>query len=130
MVLFFHLFVAVALLGHILALAWSTWRRAGDTPWLTRPATALAALVVAQLSLGFATLIVKYGWPAWLGGEVLASDFTVTAQGFWSSMIVTAHVANGSLILATLAVLWARLLRTYGWGFSAHASRSLLGVTA
>jgi hypothetical protein len=70
------------------------------------------------LGLGVATLIVKYGWPAWLGGEWFNPAFTVTANGFWSSMIVTGHVANGSLILAVLTTLWLKSARLFGWGCS------------
>jgi cytochrome c oxidase assembly protein subunit 15 len=132
LVLLFHIVVALALIGHVIGLTIATYRRAGGDRWLTRPATAVAGLLALQLLLGFATLIVKYGWPAWLGGELLASGFTVTAKGFWSSMIVTAHVANGSLILATLAVLWIRTVRRFGWQASMPSlpSRKLLGVAA
>jgi cytochrome c oxidase assembly protein subunit 15 len=117
-VLLFHVVVALAVVGHVVGLAFSTFRRARGERWVTRPAAGLAALLLVQLALGVATLIVKYGWPTWLGGELIDPNFTVTAQGFWSSMIVTAHVANGSLILALLAVLWARALRLYGWSTS------------
>jgi cytochrome c oxidase assembly protein subunit 15 len=122
-VLLFHVIVAVALVGHLLALGWSTLRKTRNERWVVRPAVALMVLALAQLGLGVATLIVKYGWPVWLGGEYLSPAFTVTAQGFWSSMIVTAHVANGSLILAALTMLWLRAAKLYGWGFSA-ATRS------
>lgn len=144
MVLLFHIVVAMALVGHIAALAWSTFRKARGQKWVTRPALLLVVLLLAQFGLGFATLIVKYGWPAWLGGEYFNPTFTVTAQGYWSAMIVTAHVANGSLILAVLATLWLRSARLFGWGYS-HLPRpthphpagereqlrvSTLGVTA
>jgi cytochrome c oxidase assembly protein subunit 15 len=119
LVLLFHVVVAIALTGHVIGLAFSAFRRAQDERWIMRPAMGLVALLLAQLALGVGALIVRYGWPAWLGGEVFDPDFTVTAQGFWSSMIVTAHVANGSLILALLAVLWVRALRLYGWKASA-----------
>jgi cytochrome c oxidase assembly protein subunit 15 len=127
MILLFHVVVALALLGHVTALAWSTLGKARGEAWLVRPALVLVALLCAQLLLGVATLIVKYGWPAWLGGELLNPEFTVTAKGFWSSMIVTAHVANGSLILGVLTTLWLRSARLFGWGF---APRSMSGEHA
>jgi cytochrome c oxidase assembly protein subunit 15 len=114
-VLLFHVVVAVALAGYAFALPWLAFRRARGEAWIMRPAAALIVLMLVQLGLGVATLIVKYGWPAWLGGEALNPEFTVTARGFWSSMIVTAHVANGSLILAALSVLWVRSARLFGW---------------
>lgn len=120
LVLLFHVIVALALTGHIVGLAISTCARARGEKWMTRPALALVALLLVQLGLGLSTFIVKYGWPKWLGGEVFHPTFTVSAQGFWSSMIVTAHVANGSLILAFLTTLWLRSARLFGWGFSAR----------
>jgi len=117
-VLLFHVIVAVALLGHLVALGLSAVRNPHGEGWLSRPGLAIAGLIVVQLGLGLATLIVKYGWPKWLGGEWFDPAFTVTAKGFWSSMIVTAHVANGSLILGVLTTLWLRSARLFGWGFS------------
>jgi cytochrome c oxidase assembly protein subunit 15 len=119
-VLLFHVIVALALLGHVSALCWSMFAKARDLPWVTRPALSLVALLLVQMGLGAATFIVKYGWPAWLGGELLNPGFTVSAKGFWSSMIVTAHVANGSLILAVLTTLWIRSARLFGWGLEAR----------
>jgi cytochrome c oxidase assembly protein subunit 15 len=120
MVLLFHVVVALALTGHVTALAVSTLAKARGQAWVTRPALGLVALLLVQLGLGLSTFIVKYGWPAWLGGELLNPEFTVSAQGFWSSMIVTAHVANGSLILALLTTVWLRSARLFGWGWNAR----------
>lgn len=117
MVLLFHVIVALALTGHITALGVSTLARARSEKWVVRPALSLVALLLVQLGLGLATFIVKYGWPAWLGGELLHPTFTVSAKGYWSSMIVTAHVANGSLILAFLTMLWLRSAKLFGWGY-------------
>jgi cytochrome c oxidase assembly protein subunit 15 len=112
--------VALALTGHVTALGISTFAKARGEAWVTRPALALIALLLAQLCLGLATFIVKYGWPAWLGGELLNPTFTVSAKGYWSSMIVTAHVANGSLILGVLTTFWLRSAKLFGWGLEAR----------
>ncbi len=109
LVLLFHIVLALALFAHVLVLAWSTLKRVPTQPKISSTSRAMIALLAVQVGLGLATFIVKYGWPQWLGGEWFSPAFTVTAQGFWSSLIVTAHVANGSLILATLAVLSLRL---------------------
>jgi heme a synthase len=128
-VLFAHLFLGAGLVAHLFILAWSVRRQAKEMLWLERPATRLILLACGQMVLGFASLIVKYGWPQWLGGEWFAADFTVQAKSFWSAMILTAHVANGSLILAHLAVLWLRCLRVTGWGLVTQAlSAKALGV--
>jgi heme a synthase len=129
LVLLFHVVVALALVGHVVSLAISTHSKAPGQTWVTRLSLALVALLLAQVGLGLATLIVKYGWPAWLGGELLNPSFTVTAKGFWSSMIVTAHVANGSLILAVLTTLWLRSARLFGSGFT-RARRASDGQTS
>jgi cytochrome c oxidase assembly protein subunit 15 len=124
LVLLFHVVVGLALAGHLAGVALRSRRLPLGAGWLARPAAALPALVVVQLLLGVATLIVKYGWPMWLGGEWLDPGFTVTAKGFWSSMVITAHVANGSLILATLATLTTRSYRVFGSGFAAMGGRT------
>jgi heme a synthase len=116
-VLLFHIMLAVALLGHIVAMAWKIHRQAIAEPWLKRPASLLLVLAFTQITLGFSTLIVKYGWPTWLGGNALPFAFTVQAKSFWSSLIITGHVAVGSLILATMTTLWLRSVRVCGWGF-------------
>ena len=116
LILLSHIILALALMGHGVALGWSALRQAHGERWIVLPALLLIGLLVLQLTLGVATLIAKYGWPVWLGSEWLSPGFVVTAQGFWSSMIVTAHVANGSLILAVLATLWIRCVRSFGSG--------------
>jgi heme a synthase len=133
LVLIFHIVVALALVGHGFGLAISALRKAGSERAIKGQAWLLVALLSVQLVLGFATLIVKYGWPAWLGGELFSPGYTVTARDFWSSMIVTAHVANGSLILATFAVLSVRTVGRFGWSLpstSPSAATRLLGVAA
>lgn len=142
-VLLFHVILAIALVGHSAALGYSALRKAQGERWLAVPALSLIGLFFLQLTLGAATLIAKYGWPVWLASEWLSPGFVVTAQGFWSSMVVTAHVANGSLILALLATLWIRCVRSFGWGFGftsrtsnyssqecEHHATSLMGGTA
>jgi hypothetical protein len=128
MVLMFHMFVGVALLGHIVALGWQVHRKATTEHWLKRPAQLLILLAATQVLLGFATLIVKYGWPTWLGGQALPFAFTVQAKNLWSSMIVTGHVAVGSLILATMSTLWLRSFRVCGWGWEWESSKTTTGL--
>lgn len=130
--LLFHIVVGIALAGHIVGMTFPFHRKAADQSLLTRSALALVGLLIVQLGLGFATLISKYGWPDWLGGTIFNPAFTVTAKGFWSSMIVTAHVANGSLILATLAVMTTLSWRLYGFthGSPRNVGQKLMGVIA
>ncbi|MDP7016821.1 MAG: COX15/CtaA family protein, partial [Pirellulaceae bacterium] len=106
MVVMFHIAVAIVLAGHIAVLAWTARRppfvgvRAGG------PAAVLFVLVLAQLILGGATWVVKWGWP---GG--LSMGYTVVANSFWQALIVTAHVAVGSLILGFAVLCAVRVMR-------------------
>lgn len=89
---------------------WLWLRRCGDLT-LSRPGAALVGLLALQILLGVGTWVVNYGWPsilAWLPGS---SGFLLTAKGFVDSIIVTAHVATGSLILALTTLLLVRLWR-------------------
>jgi cytochrome c oxidase assembly protein subunit 15 len=60
-------------------------------------------LVAVQIVLGAAAWVVRYAWPSILPQPDLLAGYVVEAQGFWPAIVRTAHVANGSLILASLA---------------------------
>ncbi|HEX7450588.1 MAG TPA: hypothetical protein VF306_23710, partial [Pirellulales bacterium] len=109
--LVFHLIVAAVLAAHVFI----TWRRAereaAGNGWLVRPARGLAALIAVQLALGAGAWVVNYGWPAWLSSYGWAAGFVVTREGFGQAIVTTAHVAVGSLILATSVVLALRCWR-------------------
>jgi cytochrome c oxidase assembly protein subunit 15 len=108
-VLFFHLIFAAALVGHAITLAWRarTARKATGNP--SRAPLALLALVLFQVSLGGATWVVKYGWPAWFVDTPISGWYTIQERSFLQTGITTAHVATGSLIVATsvIAALWS-----------------------
>lgn len=61
-------------------------------------------LLVGQLTLGAATWVVKYSWPAWLDSFQFAAAYVIEEKNIGQSLIVTAHVANGALILVALVV--------------------------
>lgn len=85
-------------------------RRCGDLT-LSRPAGWLIWFVAAQILLGTGTWIVNYGWPSILEFLPFGEGFLVRSKGFVDSIIVTAHVAVGSLILATSAVVLVQVFR-------------------
>jgi cytochrome c oxidase assembly protein subunit 15 len=87
------------------ALAWRDARRLPDVPVLKGRARLLGLLVAVQLLLGAATWLVNYGVPAWFRDYVWAAEYTVDAAGRWQVNVTTAHVAVGSLALATAASL-------------------------
>jgi cytochrome c oxidase assembly protein subunit 15 len=111
-----HVITALLLWG-LTALAGWRLRRCGDLT-LSRPAFALVGLVGLQIFLGVGTWVVNYGWPGFLasvpgflGIVPRSTDYLIQAKGFVDSIIVTAHVATGSLILAVSALLFLRVLR-------------------
>jgi cytochrome c oxidase assembly protein subunit 15 len=97
----FHLFLAGAIAVHAVLLAVQAWRLPKELRPVSRPIFALAALVSGQLLLGGLTWIENYGWP--LGSETyaIAAGHTIHVQSQLQTLVTTAHVAVGSLILAT-----------------------------
>jgi len=104
----FHLLVAFALLVHAVLLAFKTIRCRPHVGNLSWPAVSLALLIGLQFVLGPATWIVNYGWPQWLAELPFAAGYTVQAKSLTQAMIVTAHVAVGSLALANAVVVAVR----------------------
>ena len=89
---------------------WMRLRRCGDLT-LSRPAGVLIGLVAVQIVLGVGTWVVSYGWPSFLRWFPGATGFLIRSKGFFDSLVVTAHVATGSLILAVSTLLLFRTLR-------------------
>lgn len=124
--LFFHLAVAAALAGHVVALAYRAWHSLRDEGWIRRPAYGLLALVCVQLGLGAATWVTKYGWPVWMSGFDFAAGYRPTAEAPAQVWFTTAHVAAGSLILGTsllLALRAGRLASRRGPAETGHTLR-------
>lgn len=108
---FFHLALAVAItVQTMIILGWNI-RRWQSAAWLRGPAVWLAGLVLAQLILGAGTYISKYAWPAWAESLTVAASHVTTEKSLHQSLVTTAHVANGSLILAMSVVLAVRATR-------------------
>jgi len=122
----FHLIVAGLLLLHILLLGYKSLRLAGPNPALVRPALALVLLILAQLTLGGATWVTHYGWPSPLSDYSFASGYVVEAAGMTRATVTTAHVAVGSLILATCVMLSLRSFRLIAAGRGATVSAPLM----
>lgn len=61
----------------------------------------LMLLVFVQIMLGVGTWVVKFGWPVWFANLGFAATFVVGEKTFLQMNLITAHVAVGSLILAT-----------------------------
>tara|TARA_R110002049_G_scaffold2750_8_gene22296 strand:+ start:254637 stop:255635 length:999 start_codon:yes stop_codon:yes gene_type:complete len=104
-----HVMTAVGL-WLLTALAWLRLRRCGDLT-LSRPGLLLIGLVALQIILGVGTWVVNYGWPSFLQWVPGSTGFLLRSKGFIDSLIVTSHVATGSLILAICTLIFVRSLR-------------------
>jgi cytochrome c oxidase assembly protein subunit 15 len=109
--LVFHLAVAAALLVHVALLTAAVYRDVRGEPAIVRPVVALAGLIVLEIGLGAGTWVTKYGWPGWLGDFGFAAGYTVVEGGRLQAWITTAHVATGSLILASSLLVALRAIR-------------------
>jgi heme a synthase len=121
MALLFHLVIAAALLLHVIVTASYAWRVGTAHSGLRPPSLALPLLVVIQVGLGIGTYVVKYSWPAWLGDFQFAAAYVVQEKSLQQSLITTAHVATGSLILFVSVLL----AMSAGRGFFAQPSAAL-----
>jgi cytochrome c oxidase assembly protein subunit 15 len=110
----FHVLTALLIAGHVFASGWKTLRTNAN-PWILRPTRLLMVLIGLQLLLGTSTWVLKYAWPASIAQYDFAAGFVVTANSLTQSLVTTAHVAVGSLILATSVVLAARMGRLMKW---------------
>ncbi|MEX2093319.1 MAG: COX15/CtaA family protein [Pirellulales bacterium] len=97
----FHLFMAGALVLHVLVLAWSVVRHFRAVRPLYRLVLALCGLITVQLLLGAATWVAKFAMPAWAATWMPHDGYAIQADGWLETHIITAHVAVGSLLLAT-----------------------------
>lgn len=99
-VVVFHILVAVLLAVQAAKLVWRVRRADIGLRRPLRAAYWLAGCVAVQLVLGGGTWIVKYGWPFADTNIQWAAAYVVVAESTGQILMTTAHVANGSLILA------------------------------
>jgi len=106
--LVFHLIVAGVLTFYAWRMSLLGWTDRSAAPLVARPAMWLGPLLTLQLCLGAGAWITNYGWPVWFAEQSWAASYTVTAEGPMQAVVTTAHVALGSLILATAVLTWLR----------------------
>jgi len=122
----FHLLMALIVTIHIGQLLLVVLKEFRGRPEFVRPASALAGLILAQLCLGASTWVVKYGWPELLSSYSFAAGYTIQANSLLQSLIVTGHVATGSLLLAFAVMLHARAARVFRLETTALGSGALM----
>ncbi|MFV1965138.1 MAG: heme A synthase [Pirellulaceae bacterium] len=108
--LILHLATAGILSVHMLLIG-LTLGRCRDKRPLQRSANQLVLLFIVQLVLGVSNWVVTYGWPNWFVGYRFWAAYTIEANSLWQAGIVTAHMATGSLVLASSLHLTLRSLR-------------------
>ena len=110
---FVHTHLTLAVLVVVLAICLSAVTcLSRRTPLRVRfPAALMAVLVLVQITLGIATWIVNYALP-WQELSEWLARYTISAKGYWESIIVTAHMATGSLIISLATVTALRAWRS------------------
>ena len=112
---FFHLIVAGLLALSILYQGGHIMLNHFGVRKLRTPSMFLSLFVLIQVALGGASWVLKYSWPQFMSQFQFAAEHTITAQSFLQGVVVTAHVATGSLILVfslTLSLRTSRLMQT------------------
>ena len=123
----FHLLVAIIVTAQVMILTVSIWR-ARPGRLLTLPTSMLAVLLPIQIAFGVATWMWKYGWPfEFMSGWRPIVGWLNTAGSMSESLVVTSHVAIGSLILATALLI---ALRSARFSYLSGRVSSGMGVVA
>jgi cytochrome c oxidase assembly protein subunit 15 len=71
----------------------------------------LLCLTIVQIGLGAGTWVAKFGWPVWFADELWGASYVIYEKSLGQTMVITAHAAIGSLILAFWVVHAVRLCR-------------------
>jgi cytochrome c oxidase assembly protein subunit 15 len=125
-----HLGVAAILMVAAPYLSIAVARDPAARKRLMMPGVVLSALIVLQVLLGAATWFAKYGTPAALVSLLPISTVTLEAKGMGASILATAHVANGALVLAVSTWIAIRSSRYAAKRFTTQSGSALSGVAA
>lgn len=111
MVVVFHLVMVALLLIHTIWISLAVLRQGPIDSRMRILATGTPLLLFVQLGLGVSSWISLWGMPRWLVtamgtmGERIAANLTIQQEGMLQSLVRTAHVAGGSLLLLMLVAL-------------------------
>jgi cytochrome c oxidase assembly protein subunit 15 len=124
-----HLTMAAVVTVDAMVLAWLVHRHVRSVKPLSRLALTLVGLIAIQLLLGVATWIVRFSVPVWASDWWPGGVPSVQAGGWLQTHVITAHVAGGSLLLATsIALALAAARNLSAPAAMSHANRARLGV--
>ncbi len=112
---FVHLHLTLAAVIVLVSMVlWASTTRLAAPP--TRAAAfGLVLLVLVQVALGIGTWLVNYALP-WPELTEQLARYTIVSKGYFESMVVTAHVATGSLIICFSTVASLAAWRTQAVG--------------
>ena len=103
-----HLFMAAALVAHVMMLAARAVRSFAGDAYIVIPTVALAGLLLVQLGLGVGAWVVNYGWPEGFLAATRGPSSSSSRRKASQAWITTGHVATGSLILVTALLVALR----------------------
>jgi cytochrome c oxidase assembly protein subunit 15 len=106
-----HLTFAALVLLTSLAAVISAARTPGLWGGVKLPVFFILFTVVFQLGLGTSTWLMNYALP-WQELNGALAGYTITAKGYWESVITTTHVATGALLVSLSALLAVRAWRS------------------
>ena len=89
--LLFHLVFAGVLVVLVAMLAYAAFRGPASHASLRFPAIGLSLLVLAQVSLGVTTYVMKYSWPAWMDRFGFAANYVVQERSFSQALCTWPH---------------------------------------
>lgn len=108
---FLHLTCALLLVLHVGALVYKRRRLGLHQSLIATPMKLLTIGVIAQIVLGMATWVLRYGWPQWLGEHAWNSGHTIVQESTGQAIAATAHVALGSVVVLNCWIIALRAFR-------------------
>jgi cytochrome c oxidase assembly protein subunit 15 len=112
-VMLLHVVLAVMILAQALLLGVAIIRGKHDRSVSRWVGWSLLVLVMMQIGLGVMTYVTKYSWPQFMGSFQFAAEHVNYEKSAIQALLATAHVANGSLILATAVIMSLQASRNW-----------------
>ncbi|WP_425616868.1 heme A synthase [Anatilimnocola sp. NA78] len=112
-VMLLHVVFAIMILAQAVLLGVTIIRAKNDRSVSRWVGWSLLLLVTLQIGLGVMTYVTKYSWPEWMGSFQFAASHVNYEKSALQAILATAHVANGSLILATAVIMSLQASRNW-----------------
>jgi len=106
-----HLMLAGLVLLTSCVAAVSALRTPGLWGGVKLPVLLILLVVLFQLALGSGAWLANYALP-WQELTSALAKFTLTAKGYWESLVITSHVATGALLISLSTVVVVRAWRS------------------